>query len=292
MIIFFKPVFVDKIWGGNNLKEIFGYDTGDTCGEVWGISAHASGESIVLNGEFKGYSLSKLFNKKKNLFGYYQGREFPILVKLIDAKKDLSIQVHPNDEQAKKYNSLGKSECWYILKAQEGTEIVIGHHARTTEELEKLIKEKKYAKLLNKLAIKKGDYFYIDSGTIHAICANTVLLEVQQSSDITFRVYDYDRLDANNELRPLHIKQSLECINTPSGDVARSHNNKFFEYEILDIGKKAEFTAHNHGDYLVVLKGQGFINDYKCQAGDFVMVSAKDKYYLTGDMQVQKTWFH
>lgn len=281
MILFLEPVFVDRIWGGNKLKQMYNYSTSNTCGEVWGISAHKSGESIVQNGKFKGFTLSKLFSEHKELFGNYKGQEFPILVKLIDAKQDLSIQVHPNDEQAKKYSSLGKSECWYILDAKKDTSVIIGHKAKTKEELRKLINEKNYAKLLNKFSIKKGDYFYIEAGTIHAICKDTVLLEVQQSSDITFRVYDYDRLGLGNKLRPLHIDESLSCINIPNGILETRHNNKYFDFEVLNITTESNLKASNHGDYLVVLKGQGTINESKCKQGDFIMVSSKDEYCLS-----------
>ncbi len=291
MILFFQPVFVDKIWGGNKLKELFNYSTTNNCGEVWGISAHKNGESIVINGKYKGDKLSSLYTNHKELFGHYKGGFFPILVKLIDAKKDLSIQVHPNDEQAKKYNSLGKTECWYILNTEKDTDIIIGHNAKTKEELTNYINKNEYSNLLNKFKIKTGDYFYIDSGTIHAICGGTVLLEVQQSSDITFRIYDYDRLDFENNLRELHITESLDCIKIPDNKVKRNHDNKYFNYEIISVSGEESYVATIHGDYIVVLEGKGFINNEPCKAGDFIMVSSKDEYRIKGTIKFQRTWF-
>ena len=291
MILFLKPVFFDKIWGGDKLRTLFNYPTSTTCGEAWGISAHKNGESIILNGKYKGYNLSTLFDEEKELFGNYLGKEFPILVKIINAKRDLSIQVHPNDIQAKEYNSLGKTECWFILDSEKDTNIIIGHSAKTKKELRNKINEKHYSKLLNKFKIQKGDYFFIDSGTIHAICKNTVLLEVQQSSDITYRVYDYDRLDFNGKLRPLHVKESIECIKIPDNIVKRQHDTKFFNYEILDIVEELNLKASKHGDYIVVIEGFGMINDVLCKAGDFIMVSSRDSYQFKGNLKIQKTWF-
>lgn len=291
MIMFLEPKFFDKVWGGNMLNKLFNYNTGNNCGEVWGISAHKNGESVIMNGVFKGYTLSRLFDEHKELFGNYMGNEFPILVKVIDAKKDLSIQVHPNNDHAKKYNSLGKTECWYIIDSKNDSEIVIGHHAKTRDELVNLISEGNYTKLLNKFKIQNGDFFYIGSGTIHAICKNTVLLEVQQSSDITFRVFDYDRLDLNNQLRPLHVEESIECINIPDNIVKRQHNNEFFNYDLIEIHEEEKYLAHKHGDYIVILEGEGMINKMVCKAGDFIMISSETEYKLYGKLKMQRTWF-
>lgn len=217
-LIFLKPVFKETVWGGNRLKESFDYDIpSDHTGECWGISAHRNGDCEVASGTWTGQRLSSLWQNHKELFGHTADRkEFPLLVKIIDAKTDLSIQVHPDDAYAAAHEngSLGKMECWYILDCEPGTTIVIGHNAKTWEEMQRMIQEKQWDAFVRQIPIKKGDVFQIDPGCVHAIKGGTLLLETQQSSDITYRVYDYDRL-SNGKPRELHIKQSLDVIQVP-----------------------------------------------------------------------------
>mgnify|MGYP001305281971 FL=1 len=199
-ILWVEPVFKEMIWGGNQLKEKYGYAIpSDQTGECWAPSAHPNGDNKIKEGEFKGQTLSKVFDEHRELFGNIKDKQFPLLVKIIDACNDLSVQVHPNDEYAALHeNSLGKTECWYVLDCKEDTKMVMGHHAKTKEELVKAIENDDYDHLLNKFDIKKGDFFYIPSGTIHAICKGSLIYEAQQSSDITYRVYDYHRKDKDN----------------------------------------------------------------------------------------------
>ena len=215
MIIKFQPIFFDKVWGGDDFKRLYDYPTGENCGEAWGISAHPNGSSIVRNGEYKGRTLLELFENEKQLFGHFKGDEFPILVKIISAKQNLSVQVHPNNKQAKKYNSLGKEECWTILDHEKNAKILIGHKALTKQEWLDALENNTVESLLNEYKIQKDDFFYIKAGTVHAICAGTALLEVQQSSDITYRLYDYNRLH-NGKLRELHVEKGLDALKIPS----------------------------------------------------------------------------
>ena len=285
MVIKFIPIPIKKVWGGKNLIET--YQTDETnIGEVWGISAHKSYSNIIDNGEFCGISFRELYKLKKELFGYYDAEEFPVLIKVIDAAEDLSVQVHPQDKYALIHeDSYGKDECWYILKTQkEDTEIIIGHKAKTKEELTELVMSKSYDKLLNRFKIKPEDYFYIPSGKVHAICQDTTLLEVSQSSDITYRLYDYERLD-NGKLRELHIKQSLDVINVPDTPLETVHNDKFFDFKIMDNFELTEYHSHPHGDYIYVISGKGCFGDVKVDTGDFLMVSAGEKYKINGKVK-------
>ena len=217
-IIRLQPTFSHTIWGGTRLREDYGYkEPGDDIGECWGISAHPSGDDTVSGGPYDGKKLSALWAEHRELFGDAAGDRFPLLVKIIDAKADLSIQVHPDDAYAGVHEngSLGKTECWYVLDCPEDGRLVVGHNARTKEELEDMIRGGRWNEWIREIPVRKGDFIQIDPGTVHAIKGGVMVLETQQSSDITYRVYDYDRLQ-NGKPRQLHIEQSLDVIRVPA----------------------------------------------------------------------------
>ena len=206
-ILFLDPVCTHNIWGGTRLREDFHYPVeGDDLWECWGISAHPNGDVTLRDCGFRGMKLSELWKKHPEVFGKVDSDRFPLLIKIIDAKDDLSIQVHPDDDYAKVHEngSLGKTECWYILDCKKNATIVIGHNSRTKEELSRMIHEGKWSEFIREIPIKKGDFLQIDPGTVHAIKGGTLILETQQNSDITYRVYDYGRL-SNGKPRELHI---------------------------------------------------------------------------------------
>ena len=214
-LIKLKPIFHEKIWGGRQLETVFGYDIPEgAIGECWAISGHPNGDCEIEEGEYAGHTLSWLWDNHRELFGGIEGKEFPLLIKILDAKDDLSIQVHPNDAYAAEHEngSLGKTECWYVLDCDDGATIIVGQRAKDREECAQMIEEGRWNDLLNEVPIHKGDFFQINSGTVHAIKTGTLILETQQSSDVTYRLYDYDRPGADGKLRPLHIQQSLDCI--------------------------------------------------------------------------------
>lgn len=283
MIIKFKPVLLEKVWGGKNLMKRYESDL-KNIGEVWGISAHETYSTKIVNTEYAGYDLRRLYLEHREVFGELDLDEFPILFKVIDAADDLSVQVHPTDDYALKYeNSNGKDECWYILETHsDNTEIIIGHNAKNKEELVEMIKSNKFEELINKFSIKPHDYFYIPSGKVHAICKDTTLLEVSQSSNVTYRLYDYNRLD-NGKLRDLHIEQSINVITVPDSKLERVHNQKYFDYEIIKNTGKFKYQAHRYGDYFYLISGKGVINQELVEAGDFFMVSSFDDYMFDGD---------
>lgn len=286
MIIKFKPVFKDKVWGGNLLHKKFNYPCSNTCGEVWGISAHKNGMSTVENGVFAGKTLQTLYSENPELFGNFPDKDFPILIKIIHAKEDLSIQVHPDDIYANEHHrSKGKAECWYILDTVNDTDIVIGHNAKTKSDFISLMKKNNYSTLLKRRKIEKGDFFNIHPGTIHAICKNTLLLEVQQSSDVTYRLYDYNRLH-NGSLRELHIDNALDVIHYPDNNEIDSPI-LYFHFDI--INQEAEYMSDKYGDYLVVIDGEGLINNTSCKKGDFFMVTSDSLYTITKGLTVQRT---
>lgn len=213
-LIVLKPVLHNNIWGGR-LLESFGYDLPDgPVGECWGISAHPHGDCVVDGGPFDGMHLSELWRDHHELFEGAEGDRFPLLVKVLDALDDLSIQVHPGDAYAAshEHGSLGKHECWYILGCHEHAHIIVGQHAHDRAEFAQMVADRRWDDLVNHIPIKPGDFFDIAPGTLHAIMGSTLVLETQQSSDITYRVYDYDRRQADGSLRELHLEQAMDVI--------------------------------------------------------------------------------
>lgn len=218
--IFLEPVYKERIWGGQKLKTEYDYDIPfDKTGEAWVVSAHSHGSSVIRNGPLQAKTLAdaweshgELFNKQSDNNG-----EYPLLIKILDAADDLSVQVHPNDQFARNVEGVpfGKTECWYVLSAELGAELVLGHRAQTIEELAQMMDNGEWDNLLQKVPVEAGDFFYVPSGTIHAIGKGIVMLETQQSSDITYRIYDYDRTDANGDKRELHLKRAKQVTTVP-----------------------------------------------------------------------------
>ncbi|MCY9010812.1 mannose-6-phosphate isomerase, class I [Bacillus inaquosorum] len=216
--LFFKPVFKERIWGGTALAA-FGYNIpSERTGECWAFAAHKNGQSVVQNGMYKGLTLSELWEQHRHLFGYLEGDRFPLLTKILDADQDLSVQVHPNDDFAKtrENGEFGKTECWYIIDCEKDAEIIYGHNAKTKEELISMIELGEWDELLRRVKVKPGDFFYVPSGTVHAIGKGILVLETQQNSDTTYRLYDYERKDPEGNMRELHLEKSIEVIAVPS----------------------------------------------------------------------------
>ncbi|MBT2690112.1 mannose-6-phosphate isomerase, class I [Bacillus sp. ISL-47] len=303
--IFLEPVFQERIWGGTALRNIFGYDIpSEKTGECWAISGHANGQSTVINGDLKGKKLDELWRDKRELFGDHPAAKFPLLVKLLDANSNLSVQVHPNDEYVKKHKKeeFGKSECWYVLDCKENAEIVLGHKAKTKEELIHLIEKGEWDNLLKKIPVKKGDFFYVPSGTIHALGEGTLILEIQQSSDTTFRIYDYDRLDDEGKKRELHLKQAIEVTSVPhhppkvqpvTMSKGRNRFIKFIESEHFSVCKweiTEKAALQNDHKFLLVsiISGCGVLTvdekPYLLNKGDhLILPAALEQFYLEGN---------
>jgi mannose-6-phosphate isomerase len=216
----FTPILKDKIWGGTKLKSLFNKAAStDKLGESWELSGYEGDESVVTNGFLAGNNLTELIEIYMgeligdNVFDEY-GLSFPLLFKLIDANDNLSIQVHPNDEvAAERHNSFGKTEMWYVLDADPGSSLIIGFSDDCSRETYlEAMKKDKVEELLHKVPVTKGDVFFIPAGRVHAIGKGVVVAEIQQSSDITYRIYDYKRKDAQGNERELHTEQALDVI--------------------------------------------------------------------------------
>ena len=216
----FVPILQDKIWGGSKLKTILNKHTiRESVGESWEISGVEGNISIVEKGPEKGMKLTELISRYKGelvgekIYSKF-GNEFPLLIKFIDAKTDLSVQLHPNDELARqRHNSFGKTEMWYVMQADEGSKLNIGFKKDLDkrEYLDYLEKEK-ITEVLNFEEVKKGDSFFINTGKVHAIGGGVLLAEIQQTSDITYRIYDWDRVDSEGQHRELHTALALDAI--------------------------------------------------------------------------------
>ncbi len=283
-IIFLQPVFKEMIWGGSRLRTDYGYDIpGDHVGEAWVVSAHKSGDCTIKNGAYASRHLSWLWDNHRELFGNLKGDRFPLLVKIIDAKDDLSIQVHPDDAYAKEHEngSLGKTECWYILDCEPDSTIVVGHNASDQKELRRMIDEKKWLDLIKIRPIKKGDFFQIEPGTVHAIRKGTLILETQQNSDVTYRLYDYDRLQ-NGKPRELHIQKSIDVIRCPHKDPELSQkitkgngyicrnliSCEFYQVDKWDINGSVSISQDFPFLIVDVLEGEGTADGIPLKKGD------------------------
>ncbi|WP_066195485.1 MULTISPECIES: mannose-6-phosphate isomerase, class I [Gracilibacillus] len=218
--IFLQPIFKERIWGGEKLHSEFHYTIPyKHTGEAWAISAHENGPSQIINGDLQDESLLTAWEKHGELFkkSVDNNEAYPLLIKILDANDNLSVQVHPDDHYAREQagEAYGKTECWYVLSAEEDAELIIGHHAETREQLEQWIHEGAWDQLLRKVKVQAGDFVYVPSGTIHAIGKGIVILETQQSSDITYRVYDYDRTDDEGNPRELHLEDAIAVTTVP-----------------------------------------------------------------------------
>lgn len=305
-IIELVPVFKEKIWGGRKLETEFGYEIpAGPVGECWAISAHPAGDDEIASGEYAGRTLSWLWDEHRELFGNCEGDRFPLLVKIIDAKDDLSIQVHPDNDYAAEHEdgSLGKKECWYVLSAEPDQTIVVGQRAHSREEFAQMVEEGRWSELLNEIPIKAGDFFQIDPGTVHAIKGGTVILESQQSSDVTYRVYDYDRKQDDGTLRPLHMQQALDVIDFDcapltsgevelSGPVTTLEQNECYTVDLVRVGEDgcpAELAVETPHPFtcISVIEGEGVVNGREVKKGTHLLaLSACDTLELSGTMQV------
>lgn len=233
----FTPILKDRIWGGTKLKTYLNKPiVSETTGESWEISTVPGDISVVSNGVLKEKNINEIIDLYpeeilgKSVITRF-GKQFPLLFKFIDAKEDLSIQLHPNDALAKeRHNSFGKTEMWYVMQADESARLVVGFKKDSNQqEYLTHLENKNLIDLLNEYPVSKGDVFFLETGTIHAIGAGVVVAEIQQTSDVTYRIYDWDRVDANGNRRELHTELALDAINyrtTPSKVDYKEEANK------------------------------------------------------------------
>ena len=272
----FAPILKDKIWGGQKLKTILNKNSDlPNIGESWEISDVEGDTSIVSNGSLKGQSLRQLLETyKADLVGLQNYRifknKFPLLIKFIDAKEDLSIQLHPNDElAAKRHNSFGKTEMWYVFQADKDSNLIVGFNQKMTSELYlKHLNDKTLTKILNFDKVKEGDTYFVEVGRVHAIGAGVMVAEIQQTSDITYRVYDWDRVDADGNERELHNDLALDAFDFDlednfrvSYDKTENQSNEmvscpYFTTNYLKVNKTLKKDNY-HGSFIIYMCIEG-----------------------------------
>lgn len=313
-ILKLNPVFKDYIWGGTRLKTDYGFDTGyDKTAEGWMLSCHKDGVNTVDGGKYNGMSLGDIIEK----FGLEQigGKNclkfpyFPVLIKLIDAHDSLSIQVHPDDDYARRVeNEFGKTEIWYVLDADENAELIYGFKEKISrEKFRTAIENKTLLQDLNSVKVKKGDLFFIEAGTVHAIGKGVLIAEIQQNSNCTYRVYDYGRIGNDGKPRELHIDKAVDVSNTipPKYDTKpmgkeEEHNGyisqvltkcDLFSVDRYKITNNITLEANNESfNHILVIDGEGSINDKKAKKGDsFFIPAGYGKYEIAGNIEILVT---
>lgn len=294
----FQPILKSKIWGGDKLNRLLNKNCETGIGESWEISGVENNISLVSNGELKGHSLNWLIkNFGESLMGTevfkHFGNVFPLLFKFIDAGENLSIQVHPDDSLAKKeHNSFGKTEMWYVLESDQNAELIIGFKKETTQsEYLQALSEDKIVELLKREPVERGDAFVINPGTVHAIGSGVLLAEIQQTSDITYRIYDWNRPDSNGKMRELHTDLALKTINFSSFKSRLNYKQqmnipvhvggtKFFEVNKISLSRDFSRNLNFANSFKVymcisgeaVLESNGFSEEVK--NGETILIPA------------------
>ncbi len=296
-----KPSCKNYLWGGERLKKEYHkqYD-GEKLAETWELSCHVDGKSLIQDGEFAGKSLQEYIEwEGKKVLGRncMEFQNFPVLIKFIDAKQDLSIQVHPTDEYAlEKEGQYGKTEMWYVVDCEEDACLYYGFSRKIAkEELRKRIQDETILDVLNRVPVKKGDVFFIEAGTVHAIGKGIVIAEIQQNSNITYRVYDYGRVGADGKKRDLHIEKALEVVNRNPKVRSQSFDPhlgkcRYFSVDklVLDgkiLQKMEGIVDESSFLHLLILEGEGYVCNGKrvmFQKGDSILLTAS-----TGKFEIQ-----
>lgn len=304
-LIFLEPIFLTKVWGGSRLRELFGFDLpNDRIGECLAVSARPEGDCRVRDGRFAGQALSELWSGHRELFGGLAGDAFPLQVKLLDAREDLSVQVHPNAAyDAAHGGGAGKNEAWYVLRAPASGQVVGGHTAQTREEFASMVAQARWQELLRRVDVHEGDYLSVPAGTVHAILAGSLFYEIQQASDVTYRLYDYDRLDGGAK-RQLHVAEALEVVAVPSVPTVTSPEvavyatatrslyprGEQFALSRWEVGGSCSIPTGGPFSLGGVVEGSGTVNGEAVRPGDhFVVPCGVEELEVTGSLTLLLT---
>lgn len=307
-VLFFKAIPRPAIWGHTKVRDFFGYDDfPEGIGQSWSFSAQ-DGEglsTVCINGGFKGKTLKELWEKHQELFGH-PGEDFPVIISLVGPEDDLSIQVHPDDEHAQKIGyKRGKNEAWFFIESDPGASIVYGQKTKNKEELQEMINQDKWDDIYKKYPVADGDFVYLPAGCLHAMGKGNVVYEIQQSTDVTYRFYDYHRKDKDGNERQLHVQQSIDVTSVPS----LHSSNTLFTNSHLDNGSKTRYvdseffvvdcyrltgenTILNDKPFQMVsiLEGEGIMDGQAVKKGDhFIVCSDQNEVVYDGVMTIMIT---
>lgn len=304
MILQLDTVTKDYIWGGTRLREEFGKIGGNRLAESWELSVHPDGMSTIHGGEFHGMTLREFVEKFPESTGKNSIGNIPVLVKLIDAKENLSVQVHPDNDYARQYEGdNGKTEAWYIVDCEENASIIYGFKEELSkEEFHRAIAENTLLDKINTIAVKKGDIFLIRAGTLHAIGKGCLIAEIQQSSNVTYRVYDYGRVDDKGNPRELHIEKALDVTSLERTEVPVQSRKKggiicqceYFTVSREDITDGGEIHVNeNSFTHIMILQGKGELisenTAYTTEIGASFFVTAGTKWQIKGNCSILYT---
>lgn len=310
-ILKLKPVLKDYIWGGERLKKDFGYKSGlEKVAEGWLLSCHKDGRNTIENGEYAGLTLDEVIERegKEKFVGKNAVRfpYFPVLIKLIDAKDNLSIQVHPDNDYAQKVeHEFGKTEIWYVIDAADDAQLIYGFKEKiTSDEFKAAIENNTLMDVLNSVKVKKGDLFFIEAGTVHAIGKGVLIAEIQQNSNSTYRVYDYGRVGADGKPRELHIKKAVDVSVTEppkyeirpmgkpedKGDYISTLLTEcdLFTVNHYDVKKRITLTADDKSfNHVMIIEGCGEIDGRSFKKGDsFYIPASFGEYSINGKCEI------
>lgn len=290
-IVKLSPAFKDYLWGGTKLRDIYHKPCDfDIIAESWELSAHPDGTSVIATGQYKGMLFTEYLEKiGLSALGtkYDANKEFPLLIKLIDAKQNLSVQVHPDDAYALQHeNGYGKTEMWYVIDAEPGAGLYVGFNRDVSkEEVAQRIKDNTIMEVLDFHPTKPGDVFFIPAGTVHAIGAGNLICEIQQSSNSTYRLYDYDRRDKFGNPRELHLDKALDVLNYHKYEPIPFEGKvscKYFNVSFVDVEGKQQITLTNDSFYSITcIKGSGTLmlgETMPINSGETVFIPATDAF--------------
>lgn len=317
----FRPIPQERIWGGSRLAPMFQLDTEKKIGEVWTLSDHPSAPSECVNGEWKGYTFSHILQRDPDeyLGQAWSGQRFPLLIKFLHAEDDLSVQIHPDDDYAEKHEKdFGKTEAWYILDADPGAKINYGHTFQHREDYFRAIEDKRVPDYLQYEPVTAGDFFFVPSRTLHALLKGTMVVEIQQTSDVTYRVYDWDRVNDKGESRTLHVDKAADVMRfssspePPQRQTLRENESvvhqrlvqcPYFSIEKLDYRSATPYelrhVSPDNPSVLVVLEGEGVLRDpngtrdaLHMEQGDTVVVPVSmSDYTIEGNVSLLRTYY-
>lgn len=311
MPLFLNPIFKERIWGSDHLTA-YGYQLPQSdIGEIWAISAHQNGDSVIANGPYEGKTLSFMWEHHKALFGDFPSVAFPLMVKMIDAQEALSVQVHPDTAYAYEHENgdFGKKECWYIIEAEEDAEIIYGLDTDSKEDFIEALDNDEHHDLFKHIPVKAGDFFFIPNGIVHAIGKGIIVYEVTQSSDVTYRIYDYDRTDDEGHEREMHIEKAKDVVEVreespnviPETEIVENHKrtayiqNESFTVVKWEINGTLSYMKPREFCLVTVLEGEGeLITDgdvFAIQPGSYFILTSEDlDNIFKGDLTVMITY--